>query len=255
MLRATTAIASLLSCLALITGCSDPAIEAGNKTGSTGAGPSATPEPFAGMSTGDIYKKVKKDVAAAKTVHMAANLVVGKDKIAFNLKVSRNGRAFGTITTNGNKVAVRRIGSVLYLKGSRGFWLEDGDAATADLLAGKWIKGTKRGTKALTDMFEFTELDFILDEFLAITDEEADSMTRVPGVPAAGAETIGLADAAKGEETEESGKLYIATKGPSLPLLVTIDQDKSQYMKFRRWDKPFKVVKPAKVELNLDTAT
>lgn len=251
MYRATTA-AALLAGLALTAGCSSSAPEATGTTPaatpsaattSAGTDPTAASSPLDGLSAVDVWKKTKADATAAKTVHVAAKLLDGKEAIGINLKLSDADRAFGTLSFNGDKITVRRLGQTLYFKADRGFWATNADAATAKALADKWIMVKKGFSKDMEQFFQLTDIDFILDDALSLTAVEQKTLKLAPGVDIGTQPTIGLTE---GSSTEAAAfqLLYVSAADPALPLNFAMSSDNSQYMKFRGWNEKFTVVAP-----------
>jgi hypothetical protein len=248
MARATMA-ATLLACLTFTTACSggDPIIStdaatAGSQTSAPAEKPAEAASPLAGMSAQQVWKKVKADVTDAESVHVAANLVDGKERIGINLKISKAGKAFGTLTYDGDKMNVRRLGKTLYFKADRGFWTNKANAATAKVLTNKWIMIKKGFDADMEQFFLLTELDFIVNDVLTLTPAEQKALTLVPGIKIAGQQTVGLSDKVA-TKTEEFETLFVADADPALPLSFPAE-DTSQSMKFRSWNKDFTVVAP-----------
>jgi hypothetical protein len=250
MARARMA-ATLFVCLTLTftAACSgeDPIIAtdapvAGSETTAAAADPTPATSPLDGMSAQEVWKKVKADTDDAESVHVAASLIEDKQRIVINLKISNSGKAFGTLTFDGDKITVRRLGKTLYFKADRGFWTSKADAATAKALTDKWIMVKKGFSADMEQFFQLTEMDFIVGDVLTLTAAEQKALTRVPGIKIAGQQTVGLSDkvATKAEEFET---LYVADADPALPLNFPAG-DTDQSMKFRGWNEDFTVLAP-----------
>lgn len=89
-------------------------------------------------------------------------------------------------------------------------------------------------------------LDYSYAESLAFSfaSKEGEPLTLVSGIDVGGQSTIGLADTKPGEETKESGTLYVSSADPALPLHLKLGPDDTRYMKFRSWNEPVRVVAP-----------
>jgi hypothetical protein len=252
MFRATKAVI-VLACLTLTAGCSgsDPVVASNlPETGATtSAAAPATPaateatNPLDGLSAKEVWQKTKADAAEAKSVHIAARLVDGKDKIALNLKLDSSGKAFGAMILNGDKMTIRRLGQTLYFKADRGFWTTNGDAATAKALANKWIMVKKSTAPDLKDLFDLTDLDSLLDDSLSLTRAEQKRLKLIDGIDIGTQKTVGLSDKRPSGEGEFQ-TLYVSATEPTLPVNFAVNEDKSQYMKFRGWGENFTVVAP-----------
>ena len=247
--RATTA-ATLLACLTLTAGCSKsgPEVIATGPAQTSAAATSAAPEPSAteatavdGLSAVEVWKKTKTDADAAKSVHVAARLLDGKELIAINLKLSEAGKAFGTLAFNGDKITVRRLGKTLYFKADRGFWTTNADAATAKALANKWIMVKKGFSKDMEQFFQLTDMDYVVSDMMSLSAAEQQTLKLVPGIDIGRQKTIGLAETDAGQAQLQT--LYLSADDPALPLNLTF-ADSDQFMKFRSWGQDFTVLAP-----------
>ncbi len=262
MPRATMAATALI-CVMLTAGCSGsdpittspPAGSPATAAGDTAAGtPGATAEPetkaapLAGLSALQVWRKTKSDAKKAKSVHVSASFTEGKDRVKINLKLNDAGRSFGSVTTNGNKMTVRRVGEVLYYKADKKFWTQNADAQTAAKLANKWLK-TENQSKDMAQFFQLLDMKAFISESLKLSAAERKSLKRTPGIPVDGRETVAL----KPKNSTEPAVLQVAADGPTLPLRFTLDRDKSQYFTFTGWNEPFTVVAP-KGAIDMDKA-
>jgi hypothetical protein len=257
MPRATTAVTLLVS-LAVGTACSSgPEITASGPPAASSAKPTATASPLDGLSSDEVMAKVEANVKKAKSVHVTARYPregKGEPEFVFNFKLTDTGKAVGSYRSGTDRVWIRRLGKVLYFKANRSFWDEDGSEPPADALAGRWIKERLGSKNDNESFFEITDFDDTLNEAMHFADEEAESqawagedrepLILVPGVEVGGQPTIGLADTKVGEETKESGTLYVSSTGPTLPLHLKVGLDGTEYVKFRSWNKPFRVTAP-----------
>jgi len=251
MSRATMAV-TLLACLAFTVGCSnsDPeAVATTPGTGSTivGSGPAETATPLDGLSALEVWKRTRTAAAGSTSVHVAARLIDGRQRIALNLKTTDSGKAVGTLILNGNQISVRRLGGTLYFKADRGFWTANADAATAAILANKWIMVKKGFSADMEQFFQLTDMNFLLHDALSLTASEQKGLQRVAGIDVGRQPTVGLADPTPGGTGtgDDVQTLYVSNADPALPMTFTLDADSTQYMKFRGWNQDFTVVAPA----------
>lgn len=249
MPRATKAV-TLLACLTLTAACSgaDPVVAGSQPSaGTTSAAASATatepPNPLDGLSAKEVWEKTAVDAGKAKSVHIAARLLDGKDKVALNLKLDSSGKAFGALILNGDKMTIRRLGQTLYFKANRGFWTTNADAATAAALANRWIMVKKSTSADLKDLFDLTDLDSLLDDSLSLTRAQQKRLQLIDGIDIGTQKTVGLSDKQPAGDGEFQ-TLYVSAAEPTLPLNFAVNEDKSQYMKFRGWGEDFTVVAP-----------
>jgi len=244
MSRATMA-ATLLICLTLTAGCSDsdptpsPTGPAGapSATGTSTAEATPAASPLKGKSALQVWRKTKKDAKQAKSVHLTGSFTEGKDQTRIDLKLNNNHQGTGTISVNGQKMHVRRLGKVSYFKGNRKFW-NSIDPAAANVFGDRWAK-TKSQSGDLAPLFQLLDKNSVLSEFLKMSPAERKKLKRADGKRIAGQETVALKSKAK-----EFGVLYVAATGPTLPLDLVLPNDKRQFMNFRGWNEPVTVTAP-----------
>jgi hypothetical protein len=241
-----TMAATLLIGLALTAGCSgsEPGATAGAAILDTARSASTeTPAPLAGLSALEVWEKTKTAADAAESVHVAARFLDGKEKVTINLKLADEGKAFGVLVLNGDRIRIRRLGSTLYFRADYGFWEANADAATAEELADKWIMVKQGFSTDLDQFFELTDMDSIVADTMSLSSAQQQQLKLVPGVDVGDRTTVGLADEST-ENTDDVQTLYVSADNPAFPMNFAMNADNSQYMKFRGWNKAFKVVAP-----------
>jgi hypothetical protein len=194
---------------------------------------------FTGMSAEQIWKQVDTTASRATSAHVIGQLDYKGQPVRVDLKLTLGTKAIGQVTLDGHPVSMRRVGKVIYFRADRSYWLKYGNAQAAKLFAGRWIK-VSQGPEDFQDLFELTQLRFFTDE-LDPTNPKA--LTLVPGITINGLPTVGLSDMTKGGKPgQDSGLMYVAAKGPSLPLSLKLDDD--QYS-FSDWNQSVDVVAPS----------
>jgi hypothetical protein len=239
--RATAAL--LIACVIATTGCSHD--KSGVRAANTGTAvePIGNQSPLTGLSALQVWEKTKADADAAGSVHIAAHLLDGEQKMTMNLKMTDAGKVFGFIQVRGQKVMVRRLGRTLYLKAQRGFWTTTGDAGLAPELAGRWIKVRQGFAPDLEEFFQLTDMDFVVADLMSLSAAEQTALKLVPGIDVGRNKTVGLAGESLSAEAQFQ-TLYVSATEPCLPLDFSIGSDQTQYMRFRGWDEDFTVVRP-----------
>lgn len=251
-MRHTATAATLLTCLTVVTGCSGPgpegtadtrgltAIGVGTGLGApAGPSPLAGPPPLAGLSALQVWEKTKADADATSSVHVAARFLDGE---RLNLKLTSAGKVFGVLTLRGDRILVRRLGRVLYLKAGRRFWTRTTDATTARNLTNSWVTVRKGSSRDLEQLFQLTDMDYIVSDIMSLSVAEQESLTLVPGIDIGQEKTIGLRQTGTGEAEEQT--LYVSAGDPALPLNLSFGSDGRQFMKFRGWNEDFTVIAP-----------
>ncbi|HST85134.1 MAG TPA: hypothetical protein VLL08_25570 [Kineosporiaceae bacterium] len=241
MSRATMA-ATLFLCLTLTAGCSDSELvtapsSAPSATESAAIESTSEVSALEGLSALQIWRKTKKDAKQAKSVHLTGSFIEDNDRIQIDLKLNDTNRGIGTISLNGEKIFVRRLGKVLYFKANRKFW-DSVDPAATNLFGNRWLK-TKNQSGDMAEFFQLVDMDSFISDSLKLSAADRKKLKRGAGTPVAGQETVALKSAAKA-----FGVLYVAANGPTLPLDLVLPADKRQFMKFRGWNDPVTVTAP-----------
>jgi hypothetical protein len=211
---------------------------AGGATETSGSGtPAGTPTSaspadngVAALSPEQILGKAKAALAAATSVHIKGS---GEDqgfRMAIDMRYGPD-QAAGTLVLDGQRVDLSRVQDAVYLKGGTGFWTAYADAATAKVLAGKYLKTTASDDRFI-DLTDFTDLQKSAYDFLDLSGPlSKGSRKTVVGIPA-----IEVVD--KGQD---GGTLDVATTGQPYPLSI---QSPSDELTFSEYGRPVSVTQP-----------
>ncbi len=189
--------------------------------GGSGSTP-ATPPPttaapatssLAGLTADEVLAKAKTTAQAAKSVHVKGELSDSGQSITIDLQLAGVARGSGTVTQNGGRIDLVRIGNDIYFKGDEKALTQtvaQGNAQLVKLIAGRYVKAT-------VDTPGFSNFAGLLDlvEFVKGVMSPDGKISRIDGKPVAGIPTVGLKDDAK-----TGGFLYIADQGEPFPLLL-----------------------------------
>jgi hypothetical protein len=251
---ATALLLSLTLSLALAAGCSNSTPEPGSSASATTSptitsapapslGLVATPLALADLTAPQIWDRAKKNMLDAESVHVIT--AEPGSKLAVDLRLDAH-QATGRLVTNGHTVTVRRVGDKLYFKADAGYWRAGGvSARNQKLLARRWFKATK-GPKELKRFFELTSLDFVTDQAAVLFEARGAGLMIGPAKVVERQPTISLVDAEPGQEdASDTVTTYVASTGPTLPVLLTVGDRMNEYMKFRDWNEPVDVNVPA----------
>jgi hypothetical protein len=217
---------------------------AGAATGSATAPTPTATAAFAGQAPSQILDLTEKAVGQATAVHVSGDMVDGKDKISLDLSVgtAKRGTATGSLTIGGDKMSIRRIGSTLYFRTGRDFWVDQGgaDSSTASRLADRWIKAGK-SQQDFADFFELASVKGLTTEGITITKAEIRTLKTVAGKSIDGKQTVGLFEP-KSAVNDEAGTLYVDATGTDLPLEISGGRTKVDYTD---WNQAFSVTAPS----------
>jgi hypothetical protein len=211
--------------------------------GSTASGGSSTASP-SGSATGNGVADLPADqiLARAKAALKSADSVrikgTGRESAqTFSLDLRYSGaNTAGTLGVGGQTIELRKLGKVVYLKGSREFWRSSGGEAAAQLLAGKWLK-TPANDKRFGDLSELTDLSKAADGLL----DPDGTLTKGETKTVNGVQAIGLTSSGK-----DPGTLYVATTGEPYPLQIASSASSSSQgsLDFLDYGKPVTVSTP-----------
>lgn len=210
--RATmiTTVAAAVTLLALLGGCGGGSTTPATTATATSASTSA----LAGLSADQVLAKAKAAAAAARSVHIVGQIVQRGNSTTFDLKLTGQPAATGTVTLGGGKVEIVRVGGDIYFKADEqtlASGLGASGAEIAKIVSGRFIKGPLSdprlaGFSLLTSLKEFT----------ANVLKPSGAITRVDGKPVDGVRTVGL----RNNDKARGGTLYVADAGDPFPLLI-----------------------------------
>jgi hypothetical protein len=178
----------------------------------TGASPTPTDNGVATLPASEILSRSHAALTKAASVHLKGD-ATDDDGQRFTLDLhfaDKGGR--GTLTQSGQTLEVLRIGTTVYIKADVDFWrTQTGNAAVAELLKGKYLKGSTTDPKTAA----FAELTQ-LDKFAADLFDPKQKVTRGERKALRGVDAIVLQISGKDRTT-----LYVATRGEPYPLRAT----------------------------------
>lgn len=203
-----------------------------------GGGASASPSPsdngVAALGAEQILAKAKSALKSAETVRIKGAAGSGSERFDIDMRYTATS-AQGTIAVAGQPIEMRRIGSTVYVKGSREFWTSHVPPAAVQLLTGKWLKSPMTDQR-FAGLAELTDLSKAADGIL----EPDGTITKGEKKVVAGAPAIALVSSGK-----DGGKLYIATTGTPYPLqIVPTKPADSGQIAFTEYGKPVTVTPP-----------
>jgi hypothetical protein len=185
----------------------------------------------ASRSPAAIVTAARTAVDGVSSVHVAGAFVEGGESLALNLHLvaGRGGR--GTVSENGASFSLVVVGKVLYFNASTAFWKRFGNAASAALFAGKWLRTPTTGQYA--SVSAFTNIHALFAQLLSPKGKlTKGSTTTLHGQPA-----VGVTNPADG------GILYVATTGKPYPLEV-VNKTKNGELVINGIDQPVSLAPP-----------
>ncbi|KAB2346025.1 hypothetical protein [Actinomadura rudentiformis] len=210
--RSALVVSAALGFTLTTTGCnSDSKDDAGSvrpASPATSASPAASANGIEKQSAQKILAAARKATASAATLRIKGQIKEGGQAIALDFSYSGKESATGELTMDGQRVALTRIGSAVYVKPDDKFLQKLGGKAAVQTLAGKYLK-TKPGDKDFADIATFTTLPKVVNGILTAEGTPAKGeVASLEGRPA-----IALTDGGK-------GKLYVSTVGEPYALRI-----------------------------------
>ena len=160
----------------------------------------------AGKSAAAILADAKQAARDAGTVKVTGSVTDSGQTIGLDLRIGQNG-GVGSMTIQGSKVDIVRIGKLVYLRAGAGFYEKVGaGAAAGQLLDGKWLKASA-ATKDFKDLAQLTEIV----PFVAQALKPDGTLSKGPETTVDGQKVIELKDS-------RGGSLFVATTGKPYPV-------------------------------------
>jgi hypothetical protein len=153
-----------------------------------------------------ILADAKRAARAAGSFSVAGTIEDQGATIGLDLRVA-DGGGTGTMTIQGSRIDVIRIGRTLYLRAGARFYEQVGAGKAAGrLLDGKWLEVSARA-KDFRDLADLTDVDSFLQAALT----PAGTIAKGAETTVAGRKAIELKDS-------KGGSLFVATTGKPYPI-------------------------------------
>jgi hypothetical protein len=156
-----------------------------------------------------ILADARQAALAADSVRIVGAVHNAKEQISLDLSLAK-GSGGGTMTLDGSKVDIIRVGNTAYIRAGADFYRRFGAGAAAGrLVAGKWVK-VPTTTQNFAQVVSLTDLYSFLTQSL----NTSGKVTKGAVKTVDGQKTIELRSA-------HGGSLYIATSGKPYPIEFT----------------------------------
>jgi hypothetical protein len=151
------------------------------------------------------------DAAArsASSVHVSGTISSNGTPIVLDLSLTHSQGAKGSMSTNGLKFDLVRVGDTLYIKGSDAFYKQFAGPA-AQLLHGKWLKGSATKSR-LSSLVPLTNIDTLFAKIATGHGKLANDGKK----NYKGQQVVELRD------TSDGSKLLVAATGKPYPVAIT----------------------------------
>lgn len=213
--RTAAVVGAGMFALGLVAGCGgggdDPPVPAAPPV-STSTTTSSTA--LAGLTADQVLAKVKTAAQAATSVRVKGEISQQGQKIDIDLKLTGIARGAGTLTLDGGRIDIVRIGNDIYFKADEKTLRQtvaQGDEKLIKLIAGRYIKAsiTTPGFENFAGL-----LDLVAFEKGVLSPDG--TISRTAGKPVGGVPTVGLKD----NDAADGGVLYVSDRGEPYPLQI-----------------------------------
>jgi hypothetical protein len=182
--------------------------------------------------------RVLADANAAATnahsAHVSGSIRSNATPITLDLSTARGKGAKGSMSTNGFTFDIVRSGDTLYVRGSDAFYKHFAGAAVAQLLHGKWLKGSATHGR-LESLAPLTSLGAL---FAGISAHHG-TLVNDGKTMYKGQQVVAVTD------KSDNSKLYVAETGKPYPVaLVGGKKGQSGTITFDDWNKPVSLSAP-----------
>jgi hypothetical protein len=203
--------------------------------GCGGSHKSAQPNGEASKPAERVLADTKRAATSATSTHVSGSVRSNGTPIALDLSMVRNKGAKGSMTTNGLKFDLVRIGDAVYIKGSDDFYKHFAGAGIAQLLHGRWLKASARQGR-LAPLAPLTSVEAL---FAGISAHHG-KLVNEGRTTYKGQRVVAIRD------TSDNSKLYVAASGKAYPVAISGGRkSQSGTITFDDWNKPVSLSAPS----------
>jgi hypothetical protein len=202
--------------------------------GCGGHGKAAKPNGEASKPAAQVLADANAAATSASSAHVTGNLQSSGTPITLDLSMARNKGATGSMTTNGLKFDLVRIGNTVYIRGSDAFYKHFAGAGVAQLVHGKWLKASATQGR-LGPLASLTSIGALFAEIGSHHGKLVnDGKTSYKGT-----------DVVVIRDTSDNSKLYVSATGKPYPVAIAGGQKgQSGSIMFGDWNKPVSLSAP-----------
>ena len=194
------------------------------------------------QSNGEAAKPANRVLAdassaarSASSVHVSGTVSSAGTPIVLDLSLTHDKGATGSLSTNGLKFDLVRIGDTLYVRGSDAFYKHFAGAVAAQLLHNKWLKGSATKSR-LSSLVPLTNIDTLF----ARIDTGHGKLTNDGKKTYKGQPVVEIRD------ISDNSKLLVAATGKPYPVAITGgNKAHSGTIAFDDWNKSVSLSAPS----------
>lgn len=214
--------AALVLTAALLAGC-----------GSSGTTAKANDE--ASKTAAQVLADAKAAATSASSAHVSGSIKSNGTPTTLDLTTARNKGAKGSMSTNGLRFDLVRVGDTLYIRGSDEFYKHFAGSAVAQLLHGKWLKAPATHGQ-LESIAPLTSISAL---FAGISSQHG-KLANEGKTSYKGQDVVAIRD------TSDGSRLYVAATGKPYPVAVVGGKEnQSGTITFGDWNKSVSLSAPS----------
>jgi hypothetical protein len=214
----TGSLAILVAAAALLAGC-----------GSSGAKSNGEAQKTAAQVTTDTVAAA----TAASAVHVAGSIMSSGTALTLDLTIVKGTGGSGTMSEQGLKFQLVRLGGKAYIKGSDAFYKKFAGASVAQLLHDKWLEGSAT-TGNLAALTSLTDIAKLFNGALGAHD----TLKNEGETTYKGQKVVAIKNVSKG------GTLYVAATGTPYPVAIVGTGSNGGAITFGDWNKTVGITAP-----------
>ena len=201
--------------------------------GCGGSGTTAKANDEASKPPVRVLADAKAAATSASSAHVSGSIRSNGTPTTLDLTTARNKGAKGSMSTNGLRFDLVRIGDTVYIRGSDEFYKHFAGAAVAQLLHGKWLKApaTRGRLKSIAPLTSIAAL------FGGISSQHG-KLANDGKTSYKGQDVVAIRDMSDGS------KLYVAATGKPYPVAVVGGKNQSGTITFGDWNKSVSLSAP-----------
>jgi hypothetical protein len=188
----------------------------------------------ADRAPGQIVAAAVRTIDSARSVHVVGSIADNGIQVRLDLHLARGRGGEGEVSENGLGFQLISAGKVLYIQGSRAFWIHFGGANAAKLFHGRWLKAPDSGQFATLGKLATTQ--GLVGQLLS----KHGNLSRGGQVTVDGQPAVGVIDRTQG------GTLFVAATGRPYPLEIIRRGSDGGYVKFTDFNGPVTITPPRK---------
>ena len=211
------------------------ALAAALLAGCGGHSKAAEPNGEASKPAERVLADAKAAATSASSAHVSGNLESAGTAITLDLSTARGKGAKGSMSTNGRKFDLVRIGDTAYIHGSDAFWQHYAGSGIAQLLHDRWVKAPILQPR-FRSLAPLTSIGLLLGQVSAHHGKLVnDGKTAYKGT-----QVVAIRD------TSDDSKLYVAATGKPYPVaIVGGKKNQSGTITFDNWNEDVSLSAPS----------